>query len=182
VFASDGPEHEAVVFELVNRKRTTMTHGEIFRALLAGHDPQAWRVKHAVEEVGYSLHLPQDDAAAGKAARSNPQQLVCFASLLRLERHATLGVESIKFALTMAKQAWPDSYDGTHNGMIVGLAMYFVQKEGLVNAERFARQLGSVTPHKILSAAREANLSNNLAEAVVTQLVKKIEKKRVKRA
>lgn len=166
VFASKGGEHEAEVFRLVNLNRTKLTVQERFRALLASHDPMAWKVKEAVESCGYKLRL-----RGGRQSGGERSELTCISTLMFL---STLkgGMESIKFALLAAKEGWPGDLVGTHHLMVSGLAIFYGRHEGVVDLDRLYPRLRTITPQKVLYAAGQASISGNKGHAVADVLEK----------
>ncbi len=168
VFASDGPEHEAEVFRLVNMGRTKLTTSETFKAMLAEGHELAWMIKNAVEECGGKLHLGGGRYAASTGAHA--RDICCIGTMLK---HAVLsGAEPIKFALTAVFECWPDDRMGVGNRMIGGMCCWWKQKDGEVDLDRLYPRLKNVTPHKIIYAASMTSLSGNTDFSVAEQIEK----------
>ncbi len=176
VFASEGPEHEAEIFRLVNLGRTNLTTRESFRSMLTEGHPLAWLIKEAVESCGGKLHLDGGRPADSKGATA--RAVTCLSTLVR---HAAVnGAEPIKFAITTAYECWPDDRMGINNRMIGGLCCWWKQKDGVIDLERLYPRLKSITPHKIMYAAAMTSLSGNTDFSNAEQIEKVYRLRRVK--
>jgi hypothetical protein len=170
VFASRGPEHEAEVFKLVNMNRTRLTAHEEYKALLAAHDEDAWAVKEAVESCGYRV------THGGTRSDQAVMYVSAVNTLMYLQRK--YGAESIKFALTAAKECWPGDKLGVFNAILMGLGRFWARYEGAVDLERLYPRLRSVTPQKILYSASQTVASSG-GEATV-QVLEKVYRKPIR--
>ncbi len=176
VFNSRGVEHEAEVYKRINMDRTKLAPGEIFKALLAGHDKLAWEIKEAVESCG---HLLQLSGGGNNKKKSNAREVNCINTLVREAREN--GVEAIKFALTAAKECWPDDRVGVHNSTVGGMCTFYNRNQGVVDLERLYPRLKQTQPHKIIYSANMASLGNNLWHAVADVIEKVYRKRQGKR-
>lgn len=173
VFASQGPEHEATVFKKVNMDRTRLSSREEFRALLTSQDPLAWKIKEAVESVGFKIVLGKTGQRGNELAA---KQLTCVSTLLAVA--AKYGTDPIVFACRCSADAWPGDRLGSHNSIVAGLCCFFRRHEGVVDMDRLLPRLRTVTPQKIMYAASQATLSNNMQETVADQIEKVYRKRR----
>ena len=174
VFASRGSQHEAEVFKAINLNRTKLNNAEQFKARLAANDEQAHELKKACEECGYTIVM-------GRSPReSGANQLTAISTMVSIQEECK-SVEPIKFALRMASRCWPGDRLGIHNSMIMGLSLYYRSKKGIVDEDYLFPRLARATPHKILYAAGQATIGNNLREAVRDQIEKLVKKRLMKK-
>src|SRR5262245_1395138 len=178
VFRSSGVEHEAEVFRWINFGRTKLNTYEQFRSLLAQGDKVAWAIKEAVEAEGFRLHL----AGGGRSLHFRglkAKDLVCVGTLYRIAKPRGKGagegseplVGPIRFALSMANQAWPEDRAGIGNAMIGGMASWYRrQGDAGPNIDRLLPRLKVVTPQNILHAANQASLGGSRESAVADQI------------
>lgn len=148
VFASQGPEHEASIFKLVNMNRVKLTPMEEFKALLTAHDADVWAVKEAVEAAGFRVghrHGPGKNSLNGKT-------IDCVNTLRRAARDCK-GVRVITDSLEVIKACWPDDPMAVNSRIIAGLAIWWARCEGVIDMERLVPRFRRTTPHKILYAA-----------------------------
>lgn len=175
VFKSDGPEHEAQVFKLVNMNRMALTPQEQFKALLTGGDKLAWKVKEAVEKAGFRIRTTSTGRMKGD---SGYRDVTAIKTLLMYG--GRYGTDPIKFALETIMDAWPDDRVANCNNMLAGLMIFFNQKKGVVDNDRLLPRLKTVTPHKILyAAAQEAvteKQSGSVAIVIARIYVKQLKK------
>jgi hypothetical protein len=172
VFSSKGPEHEARVFTLIDLERTRLLPGEEFKALLASGDETAWKIKEAVESVGYRIRLTGGGPAPGERLPS-----VGCITAMRKEAGYSKGIEAIKFALRMALQCWPGDALGTHNTIFAGLASFFRANDGAVDEDRLVPRLAKVTPSKIIYTANQTSIGGSKILATA-EAIERIYKKR----
>jgi len=156
VFASDGPEHEATVFKLVNMRRIKLTPAEEFKALLGAHDPLAWQIKEMVESLGYKLALSRKSSKTSGPAGA--KMLSCVNTLLSVAKH--YGIDHIKFALTTADKAWPDDPKGVVNTIISGLSLFYHRRDKLIDEEKFLTRMQTTTPYKLQYAAAQVSVGS----------------------
>lgn len=149
VFHSNGPEHEALIFKLVNLNRTRLTPVEEFRSLLAAQDAVAWRIKETVEAAGYRLKLNR--AGKSDSGEVAAKQLTCV-SILRIVAK-DCGIASISFALAMIDKAWPGDRYGSNGYLIAGLCYFYKNNDGVVDEDRLVPRLMLTTPQRILTVA-----------------------------
>lgn len=172
VFKSDGPEHEAMVFKLVNMNRMAITPPEEFRALLTAGDELAWKIKETVEKAGFKLTLTSTGRQKGECGNNAINAINCLMRNCR-----KYGTEPLKFTLETIKAAWPEDRVANSNGMLAGLMLLHVRMKGIVDSERLLQRLRSVTPHKILYQASQEVLSTN-QWAAVADVLERLYKKR----
>lgn len=176
VFRSDGPEHEAAVFKIVNMKRTPLTAIEKYRALLTAGDEIAWKLKEAVEALEFRMGVYSGSVTEESKAN-------CLGGVGTLMNIVTQsGTAPITFALICAREAWPGDKLGVHHNMIEGMTVFWRRQEGVVDQERFVERLRTVTPQKILYAASQATIAGNKGAAVGEQLEKVYRKRLHRRA
>lgn len=168
-FASNGPEHEAAVFKLVNMNRTKLKPLEEYKALLTAHDDLAWQVENVVNACGFKV-------SDGKTRM--PKYVSCVKVLMRSVRD--YGPDCIKFTLTTIAECWPDDSLGTNNNLIGGLVSFWKRNEGLVDIEKMTPRFRASSPLKILQAARQINLSNDANGAVADMLEKLMRRRKPK--
>lgn len=181
VFASNGPEHEAEVFKLVNINRTKLNPSESFRALLAAQDPAAWEVKETVEAAGFKLELNRT-GGHGKGGLMDGNlalKVKCVNTLLKVLR--IRGAEAIRFALLAAKDGWPDDAAGIGNRLIDGLSHFWVAHEGTVDMQRLIPRMQTTTPAKVIYVAMQGAMSNNDRAAAVSNVIEKVYRKTLKK-
>lgn len=176
VFRSDGPEHEARIFKLINMNRTRLTPSEQFRALLAAQDETAWKIKETVEAAGFALILGGSGRSAKTSTETGSTYVNCVSTLQQICR--TNGFDALTFALTAVKAAWPDDVLRTRDYIIHGLAVFWTRNEGVVDLDRLTPRLTKTTPHAVMYTASQAgNLSGHKAYAVA-DVIEKVYKKR----
>jgi hypothetical protein len=168
-FASNGPEHEAAVFKLVNMNRTKLKPLEEYKALLTAHDDLAWQVENTVNDCGFKV----SDGKTGM-----PKYVSCVKLLLRFT--ADYGTDCVKFALTTVANCWPEDTLGTHSNMIGGLMLFFNRQDGLVDVERMTPRFQASSPLKILQAARQISIANAPRDAVADVLEKLMRRRKPK--
>lgn len=168
VFASAGPEHEAEVFKLVNCNRTKLRPGDIFKALLTGHDPVAWEIKEAVEAEGFKVVTSR--GVPGSSSMED-RDLTCVNTLQKMYRDGH-GVAGIRFALRTVKACWPGDLKGISSGILAGLAQFYFNMEDDVDEDRCTARLQTTTPQKILYTAGQLSLARNRAGSVAVIIEK----------
>lgn len=173
VFASQGPEHEATIFKLVNMNRTKLNAIEEFRALLTSHDELAWKVKDTIEAYGYKISMSSQGKMKGT---DTSKQLTCIKTLL--SEVGRFGTEALQFTLTVIDASWPGDPLGVYNGMIAGMCSFWRRRKELTDLERFIARCKTVTPQRVLYTAQQMKLTQNLETAVADQLEKVYRKKR----
>lgn len=165
VFASQGVEHEAAIFKLINIERTKLSAGEEFRALLTAHDEVAWAIKGAVEAKGFNIQLGR----AGQRPNSGWKTLTGVNTLRRMY-HEAKGVESIAFALTVATECWPEDKIAVNSALMGGLSVWWIRREGVIDMERLTARFRTATPHKVMYAANQSTIAGNRAGAIADVL------------
>ena len=181
VFASNGPNHEAEVFKLVNMNRTRLTPSEEFRALLTAGDKLAWGIKEAVEAEGFTVRLIGKSNQGGTTSEADERaarQLTCINTLVGIARHN--GTDPIRFTLRTIARAWPGDRNGPHNIIVGGLAAYFIRRDGIVDEERLVPRLQLTTPQKIMYATVQSSVGGGGSrDDACADVIEKINRKRV---
>ena len=172
LFKSDGPEHEAMVFKLVNMNRMPLNPQEEFKALLTAGDKLAWQIKETVEKCGYKITLSSRGRPRDERGNNEVNAINCLMRNCR-----KYGTEPLKFCLETIKAAWPDDRIANTNGMLAGLMLLHVRFKGIVDNERLLQRLRAVTPHKILYQASQEVLSKN-QWAAIADVLERLYKKR----
>jgi hypothetical protein len=175
VFRSDGPEHEAKVFKLINLNRTKLNSREEFRSLLAGQDELAWKIKNAVEKLGYKIVLGR-----GTSATRETQATYLQGVNTMYKGAGKYGVAALEFALSTIKEAWPGDVIGSTHLIIGGLMMFWKAKDGVVDNARLIPRLQTVTPHQIIYTAG-LTVSGNNKQGAVVHVIEKLYKKVLRR-
>jgi hypothetical protein len=167
VFRSDGPEHEAHVFNLVNGGRTRLTPGELFHALLVAGDEVAHKVRDTVVANGYTILRVK--GIGPNRGNVRPGEVGCVKTLWHVVRFH--GTEPLAFALRVIKAAWYENPNGTRDAIIAGLAKWYAAKKDKdqpVNEEKFIKQCQLVTPDKLLYSASQGvgSIHSNMLEVI----------------
>lgn len=168
VFRSNGPEHEAQVFKLVNKNRTSLTAAQLFHALLTAGDEECWAVKKIAESLGYKV------PTGGKRAVSQDrdqaaQELTCVNSLVRIYHQR--GEELLRFVLSTVKDCWPGDPYGVKADIIDGLATWWAARKSSgkeFDRDRLVSRLGQRTAHQIIMSAVQGSFgrSQNVANVI----------------
>jgi hypothetical protein len=161
VFRSDGPEHEAKVFRLVNKERVRLSSGELFHAALAEGDQLAWQIKDCVEACGFTLKLGSGAAftartrVPGISAGSKhgepslaAREVTCVSMLIEVTKK--FGLLSLRFALDTIAKAWDNDPQATYNVIVYGLAAMHAKYKGGIDVDRLVRNLQTTTCGKIV--------------------------------
>jgi hypothetical protein len=168
VFRSNGPEHEAQVFKLVNKNRTSLTATQLFHALLTAGDEECWAVKRVAESLGYKL------PTGGKRAVSQDREqaareLTCLNSLVRIYHHR--GEELLRFVLSTVKDCWPGDPYGVKADIVDGLATWWVARKAggrEFDRDRLVSRLRQKTAHQIIMSAVQGSFgrAQNVANVI----------------
>lgn len=175
VFASRGPEHEAEVFRRVNKNRTKLTPGQLFKAMLTEGDKTAWEIKETVEQTGFTLKL---GTHGGKNTKTSYKEVSCVNTMLNVVK--TCGTEGLKFALTAISRSWENDPLATYNYVVAGLALFHKNQEGGVDLDRLVPRLQTTTPGKLIYSAGLGNWdkATNMAELLKTVYRKRLSGRR----
>lgn len=163
VFASNGPEHEALVFKLVNLNRTRLRPIEEFRALLTSHDETCWMIRNVVEECGFRIG-------------TGDGELSCVNTLRRIAVTGGQGIPAVRFTLNTVRAAWPADPLAIYSDLLLGFCVFFGSMDGVVDLDRLLPRLQTSTPQKILYAAKQRSLTDRVAgdvAEVITTLYRK---------
>lgn len=156
VFHSDGPEHEAGVFKLVNMNRTKLSAGEEFRCLLTCHDEAAWEIQNAAESCGFKIVLGK--SGKGDSDEMKAKQLTCVNTLRQIQRDYS--TDQLIFALQTIAQCWPADRLGTNSKVILGLAVWHNRYDGIVDNDRLVNRLSTTTPYRVLYTANQSYIGS----------------------
>lgn len=176
LFKSDGPEHEAAVFKLVNMHRIRLTPLQMFKAMLTAHDEMAWEINETVEKLG--LHIREQSGSQEAASTS----IACINTLISFWKLANKeglgGKEVVRFTCATAKEAWPDDKLAFNSRLVGGLCRFWLNAQGVVDEARLLERLKRVTPHRILFTA--AQLMMGSKEFSVAQIIGQLYTKKLK--
>lgn len=175
VFSSQGPEHEARVFKLVNLNRTRLSSQEEMQALLTSGDPEALSIKQVVDNLGYKLSLSKSGGGS-KSDAIAAKQLTCVGAL-REAAKGELGLKSIDFALRVADAAWPGDRHGTNGGILGALVLFYKRRNGDVDLDRLVTKLAKTPPKNILYTAGQMALSGK-RELGAAEVIERLYQKR----
>lgn len=182
VFASDGLQHEAEVYRIVNIDRTRLTVQEEFRSMLVSGDEDAIAVKKVVESCGFKLKLQGGKQARGSMANEDDSfyNLTCIGTLLNV--HRKIGDEAIVWVLNTVEKSWPGDRQAVNNKMVEGMAIYWERTEGNTQDEKLIPRLQTVTPHKVLYLANQGAIGGGkgLSKAVA-DVIERVLRKRLTR-
>lgn len=121
VFQSEGQEHEARVFRLKNRERTSVSALALFNAQMTEGDSQTLEIAAVVKRAGLKLRL-RDEGGQGwpyiKAVKA-------------LERSfQRVGSDGLHSALAILTEAWPGEDGALQGDMIEGVCWFIKKHEG----------------------------------------------------
>lgn len=178
VFVSQGPEHEAQVFKLVNAGRTKLMPADLFKAKLTAGDADAWAIHEAVKGAGFRLDFTrQRKTHTAEAWRG----VTAFSTLERVYKMGKgAGAERIARILLVAGEAWPGDTFATNSDVLGGLGQFYADRgDEMVDDQRLADRLRTTTPAKIIYSAglgvggRHANVSAVVAKLYAKRAGKK---------
>lgn len=151
VFVSDGPEHEAEVFKLINQNRTRLRPDELYNSLLTAGDTTAWALKETAEKHGFTVSRGRGGVRTPPETSS--KVILCVAVAYRLVKD--YGTGPLDFALSVIPEAWPDDPAGVKFEVIYGLAIFWHRRDKGkgVDRDRLIPRLRLTTPSKIIYAA-----------------------------
>jgi hypothetical protein len=143
VFQSDGQQHEARVFRLKNRERTSVSALALFNAQLTEGDPQTLEIAAVVKRAGLKLRL-RDEGGQGwpyiKAVKA-------------LERSfQRVGSEGLSRGLSILMESWPGE-DGALQGDMIEGACWFIKKHERFDEQRLIKRLSQKSITGIVRAA-----------------------------
>jgi len=154
VFASEGPEHEARVFKLVNMNRVKLQAREQFKALLTAHDEEAWAVKETVEAAGFKI----SNKAGKRQEEANSKHLACVSTLVQCYREC--GPEALRFALRAVDEAWPGDPLSVGGKLLNGLCLFHKAKGELLDVQKIITRMKQTTPYKVLYKAAQISMGS----------------------
>lgn len=180
VFLSDGPEHEALIFKLVNGGRTKLSPAELFKARLVSHDPVAWDIKRAVEAAGFQLAFSRNNTTA--TAWKYVMAFTTLERVYRMGKRNQPNAERITRVLNTVKAAWPDDPACANSDIIGGIGRFYLNRgDEMVDDDRLVQKLGTTTPVKLIYSAGlgVGGRHENVAEVVAKLYAKRGAKKKV---
>ena len=143
VFDSEGKEHEARVFRLKNRERTSVSACALFNAQLTEGDPQTLEIDRVIREAGLKLRL-RDEGGSGwpyvKAVKA-------------LERSISrVGADGLAAALDILMQVWPGEDGALQGDMIEGMC-WFIKKHDGFDRQSLVQRLSKKSIGGVVRAA-----------------------------
>jgi hypothetical protein len=152
VFVSQGPEHEAEVFRLVNAGRTKLLPEELFKARLTAGDADAWAIKEAVEAAGFALPLRKRPKAVTHPTAW--KEVMAVNTLLRVFRMGDRNADRVTRILKAVGEAWPGDVLATNSDILGGLGQFYANRgDDLVDDARLTARLAGTQPRKIIHTA-----------------------------
>lgn len=145
VFESKGASHEAKIFRIKNKDRTSVSARHVFQARLAAGEEQAADIADAIRIAGLKLNLKE----SGGANHSYPYVNAVRSLDSAYEKTGKNGLVEILQLLT---SAWPGSNVALQGDMINGMA-YFAKKFPSFNRERLVKKLSMIDPTGVVRAA-----------------------------
>lgn len=173
VFASQGPEHEAMIFQLVNFNRKKLTAGEEFGARLTAGDADAWALKAVADEYGFKMNTT--GKVHLKNRHGNPtKELSCVNTLVRMTK--VRGVECVGFVLGVVRDCWFEDPQARSSHIVEALAQLWTAHGGAIDTDRLYPRLRTTTPTKITFSA-SLGVSNRASNAY--HIIEKLYAKRM---
>lgn len=173
VFASQGPEHEANVFKLVNKNRTPLRPLQIFTAMLTAGDETAWEIKKIVEDYGFMILATKKNAPGHTSPETLSNQMTCIAAISAVFRR---GKEpALRFVLSVLQKSWPDDPMRTRDALVLGLYTFWNRREGSVDVERLLPRLMTTTPAKMIYSSQ---LGSGDRTTVMADVIERLYKKK----
>jgi hypothetical protein len=176
VFKSEGPEHEARIFRIVNVARTRLTPLQVFHASITARNAESLAIKALCEEYGF--HIPRYNSSP---ANTPPESLAAYVravdalqSVYRTKKEAGL-----RFVLDLLRDAWPDDPYRTRGVIFQALAQFWANRKANVDRQRLVDRLNTTTAHKLIYSA---GLGVGSAVANVVVLLERIYNRRYKAA
>lgn len=173
VFASQGPEHEAEVFRVMNKNRTALKPLELFHAALAAGDDEAWTIKKIVEEYGFRIKTSTGISPASNYAAETLSSMIGAISTVETVFKRG-GGDALRFVMSVLKDAWPGDSNRTVDAILYGLYGFWTARGKDVNLERLVPRLNTTTPAKVLS---QAQLGVGDRRANVAEIILKLYRK-----
>lgn len=133
VFQSEGPQHEARIFRLKNRKRTNVSAMALFKAQLTEGDPQSVEIASVVKKAGLKLRLDMSN--------SGGHGWPYVKAIKALERSFhRVGGSGLSKAFTIICEAWPGEDGAIQGDMIEGMC-WFIKKHPEFDERRLVAKL-----------------------------------------
>lgn len=175
VFASKGPEHEAQVFHDINRNRVPLKPLQIFHAALTAGDKVAWEIKDLVERMGFWIP-PYIGGIRGLSEEKVAKAIRAINSVNSIYEKS--GAEGLKFVLEVVSRCWANDESKTRDTILLGLHIFWVNREKSVDIDRLVDRLNTTTPQKIVYSGQLASGGRvHAVGAVIDRLYRKHMKK-----
>ena len=142
VFQSEGPEHEAKVFRLKNKERTSVSACSLFRAQLVEGDPQTVDIARVVQEAGLKLKLDE-----GSSGWPYVKAVVALEGAYR-----RIGRGGLLEALALIIKAWPGDPDCLRGDVIGGMS-WFIRRNEMFDRSRLIAKLTRTSVVSIIRAS-----------------------------
>jgi hypothetical protein len=156
VFASNGPEHEALIFKLINANRTKLTAEQLFHAALVSGDEQCHKLKRIMDEYGMQVMRGRPQTQMTPDAARDAKRVRTINFLLRVlgrSEQAHNGEPAVRFILNVLSRVWPDDAIKQRSEIVEGLFSFWTNNNGLVDLDRLLPRLASTTPTKLVYSA-----------------------------
>lgn len=167
VFASDGPEHEAKIFRLVNKNRTALNSLEIYQAALTAGDEAAWDIKKVVEANGFKI--PKYNGGNVEVSPEKISKTIQAIATLQ-SCYKVGGTEGIDFVLKTITGAWPNDPLRVREVVLKGIHGFWINRDKTVDLAKLIDRLGKVTPHDLIYSA---GMGVGSRSAVMAALIEK---------
>ena len=123
VVSSDGPVHEAEIFNIINMNRRKLNNFEQYKALLVSGDHAANLAKQTCEKYGFEI------IEGARSRRISPEvaftRIVCVKTIL--DSVSENGVEPLSFALDMLNKCWKPDPVAVNSVIITGLMEFYLK-------------------------------------------------------
>lgn len=142
VFKSDGQDHEARIFRLKNKERTSVSACSLFRAQLVEGDPQTVEIASIIKRAGLKLNLD-----------SNNSGWPYLRAVKALERsYLRVGATGLEEAFGIISEAWAGESDALQGDMIEGVCWFIKKHEGF-DRERLVGRLRTKSVTGVMRAS-----------------------------
>ena len=155
VFASDGPEHEAEIFKVINCNRTKLSAEQLYHACLTAGDETCWRLKKLLDEFGFVVPKVKGgkNETTTQEVYAKRVKAVNFFLLVLKKGHKYGGEDAVRFILEVISKIWPDDSLKQKSEIIEGLYHFRQNRDGVVDLDRLLPRLSATTPAKVIYSA-----------------------------
>jgi hypothetical protein len=160
VIRSDGPDHEAAIFALLNGGRTGLTPQEIFRSRALSNDSAALAVLRALEANGLEPYY----SSSGNTVWGKVRSLTPLYKLV-----ITYGEDKVRLALDALIRSWPEDPDTMRSVVLVPFVHLYCVYASKIDHESLVQRLRRATLITLIQAARK---TRNVMTAMEAQLAK----------